>query len=305
MPVKVLLDTDIDIVGDIDDAMCLAYLLAHPACELLGITTVSWDTDKRAMVASALCKAAGRNVPIYPGAATPLLVPLPSVESQPPYDVEGAILARWEHDQTFPRGQAVEFMRQTIRRYPGEVVLLAIGPMTNVALLFAADPEISRLLKSLVMMAGVFAERMPGADLREWNARLDPHATAIVYRAAVGLHRSVGLDVTRHVRMDAAELRGRLGAQTPQPLGEMVAAWLDKAPGVTFHDPLAAATLFEDRICRFESGLVEVELAGERLQGLTHWTPGDSHAPHHVALGVDRELFFDHYFSIVAPLNET
>jgi hypothetical protein len=52
MPIKVLLDTDIDIVGDIDDAICLAYLLAQPAYDLLGITTVSWATDKRAMVAS-------------------------------------------------------------------------------------------------------------------------------------------------------------------------------------------------------------------------------------------------------------
>jgi inosine-uridine nucleoside N-ribohydrolase len=303
MPIKVLLDTDIDIVGDIDDAMCLAYLLAQPACELLGITTVSWETGKRAMVASALCKAAGRDVPIYPGAATPLLVPLPSVESQQPYDVEGAILARWEHNELFPRGQAVEFMRQTIRRHPGEVVLLAIGPLTNIALLFATDPEIPQLLKGLVMMAGLFAEREPGADLREWNARLDPQASAIVYRAPVSSHRSVGLDVTRQVRMEAAELRRRLGDRPPQPLGEMVEAWLAKAPGVTFHDPLAAATLFDERICRFKRGLVEVELTSERLQGLTYWTPGGTRAPHQVALGVDRERFFEHYFSNVAPIH--
>src|SRR5215218_11347894 len=153
---KVLLDTDIDIVGDIDDVMCLAYLLAQPACELLGITTVSWETDKRAMVASALCKAAGRRVPILPGAETPLLVPLPTLESQQPYDVERSVLAQWDHDELFPRGQAIEFMRQTIRDHPGEVMLLAIGPLTNIALLFAVDPEIPSLLKGLVIMAGAF-----------------------------------------------------------------------------------------------------------------------------------------------------
>jgi purine nucleosidase len=301
MLIKVLLDTDIDIVGDIDDAMCLAYLLAQPNCDLLGITTVSWETDKRAMVASALCKAAGRQVPIYPGAATPLLVPLPSVESQQPYDVERAILGRWDHDQTFPRGQAVEFMRRTIRAHPGEVMLLAIGPLTNVALLFAADPEIPRLLKGLVMMAGVFADRPEGADPREWNARLDPHASAIVYRAAVNIHRSVGLDVTCSVRMEAAELHRRLGDRAPQPLGDMIAVWLATAPGITFHDPLAAATLFEDGICRFTPGLVEIELASEPLQGLTHWIPGGPHTPHEVALAVDRDLFFEHYISVLAP----
>ena len=66
MPIKLLLDTDIG--SDIDDAVCLAYLLAQPACDLLGITTVSGEADHRAMLASALCRVAGRDVPIFPGA---------------------------------------------------------------------------------------------------------------------------------------------------------------------------------------------------------------------------------------------
>lgn len=69
---KLLLDTDIG--SDIDDAVCLAYLLAQPECELLGITTVSGEPEKRAMLASTLCKVAGKEPPILPGAAQPLLV---------------------------------------------------------------------------------------------------------------------------------------------------------------------------------------------------------------------------------------
>jgi len=65
MPTKILLDTDIG--SDIDDAVCLAYLLANPDCDLLGITTVTGDTVKRASMASVLCKIAGRNIPIHPG----------------------------------------------------------------------------------------------------------------------------------------------------------------------------------------------------------------------------------------------
>jgi len=294
---KVLLDTDIDIVGDIDDAMCLAYLLAQPACELLGITTVSWDTGKRAMVASALCKAAGRQVPIFAGAETPLLVPLPKVESQQPYDVERSVLARWDHDEAFPRGQAIEFMRQTIRDHPGEVVLLAIGPLTNIALLFAVDPEIPKLLKGLVMMGGLFKHAAPGAGLREWNAQLDPHATAMVYQAPVAMHRSIGLDVTYQIKLDAAEIRPRL-ARNPL-LRDMTEAWFRKVPSITFHDPLAAAAIFEAQICRFERGSVEVELASDRLRGLTYWAPGGSEARHEICVEVDRTRFFEHYFSIV------
>jgi inosine-uridine nucleoside N-ribohydrolase len=299
MPVKVLLDTDIDIVGDIDDAMCLAYLLAQPACELLGITTVSWDTAQRTMVASALCKAAAREVPIVPGAETPLLVPLPDVAPRQPYAVERAVLDRWDHQEVFPRGQAIEFMRQTIRAHPGEVVLLAIGPLTNVALLFAADPEIPQLLKQLVIMAGVFASYVPGAGLREWNALLDPHATAMVYRAAVGTHRSVGLDVTAPLKLGRAEIQRRLQGNRSPLLRDMVEAWFGGADSITFHDPLAAATIFDERICQFEPGTVEVELASERLRGMTYWTPGGPAARHEVALAADSERFFEHYFAAV------
>jgi len=73
MSVKIILDTDIG--TDVDDALCLAYLLAHPKCELLGITTVGGEADKRATLASVLCKIAGKHIPIFPGSEEPLLVP--------------------------------------------------------------------------------------------------------------------------------------------------------------------------------------------------------------------------------------
>lgn len=298
---KVLLDTDIDITGDIDDVMCLAYLLAQPACELVGITTVSWATDRRAMVASALCRAAGRRVPILPGAATPLLAPLPQVQARQPDTVERAVLDRWDHQQQFPRGQAIEFMRQTIRQHPGEVVLLAIGPLTNIALLLAADPELPGLLRGLVVMAGAFAHQHAAAGRREWNAMLDPHATAMVYRAPVGVHRSVGLDVTERLTLSAEEVREYMRGNRSPVLGDMVEAWFGASGRITFHDPLAAATIFEPGLCRFERGVVEVEVADGRLQGLTYWTPDAPGAPHEVATEVDSARFFEHYFGVVTP----
>lgn len=178
MPKKILLDTDIDILGDIDDALCLAYLLRQPECELVGITTVSYDTQARAMVASAMCKAAGKQVPILPGAAAPLLQSLPEVTVGDTSD-EDAAIRRWPHEQAFPRGQAVELMRRAIHDNPSEIVLLAVGPFTNIALLFAVDPEVPALLRGLVLMGGLFGR----GDRAEWNARFDPHATAMIYRA--------------------------------------------------------------------------------------------------------------------------
>jgi purine nucleosidase len=271
MPIKLLLDTDIG--SDIDDALCLAYLLAQPDCELLGITTVTDEAEKRAMLASALCKAAGKHIPISPGAEYPLLA-----SQQQPHAPQARALHKWDHDTTFPRGQAVEFLRQTIRAHPGEVVLLTIGPLTNIALLFAANEEIPALLKGLVMMCGVFMNALPGVAAREWNALNDPHAAAMVYRAGVSSHRSIGLDVTMQVKMSMQLFREKCRAPLLRPVLDFAAVWSEHEDSITFHDPLAATTIFDDAICTFKRGTVEVELASERLAGLTHWEPASTGA---------------------------
>ena len=290
MPTKILLDTDIG--SDIDDAVCLAYLLAQPECDLLGITTVTGEPEKRAQLASALCRVAGRQVPIYPGADTPLLV-----AQKQPAATQAAALGRWPHDQTFPQGQAVEFLRRTIRAHPGEVVLLTIGPLTNIGLLFALDREIPRLLKGLVLMCGKFTSQ--AAQAQEWNALLDPHAAAIVYRAPVAVHRSVGLDVTLRVTLDAAAVRQKFQTKLLRPVLDFAEVFFQETGTITFHDPLAAATLFDPALCRFDAGTVTVELADEAQAGLTRWTPGGPDAPHAAAFDVDAGRFFDHYFAVL------
>lgn len=286
---KVLLDTDIG--SDIDDAICLAYLLAKPECELLGITTVTGEPERRAMLASALCKAAGREVPIFPGAPQPLLAPM-----RQPHAPQAAALERWPHERSFPVGHAIGFLRDVIRSHPGEVTLLTIGPLTNIALLFTLDPEIPHLLRALYMMIGSFGRNDAGVRL-EWNALNDPHAAAVVYNARPPLHRSVGLDVTLQVRMDAAEVRRRFQTPLLRPVLDMAEVWFQERPEIVFHDPLAAATIFDERICTYERGIVEVELASPRLAGLTHFTP-QAGGPHEVAATVDPDRFFEEYFAV-------
>lgn len=288
--VKLILDTDIG--SDIDDAVCLAYLLAQPHCELLGITTVTGRPRERAMIASALCRAARRKVPIYPGAAEPLVI-----EQRQPEVPQAAALDSWTHDRDFPSGEAVEFMRRTIRRNPGEVTLLAIGPMTNLGLLFRVDPEIPGLLRSLVLMCGVFTRC--GAGPVEWNAGGDPHAAAIVYAAKTRFHRSIGLDVTTRVRMPADEVRRLFRVPLLRPVLDFAEVWFKRAETLTFHDPLAATTIFENRICCFERGRVAVDLSAPESAGKTAWRKLRS-GPHHVALAVDPTRFFRHYFGVLA-----
>ena len=291
MSVKVILDTDIG--SDIDDALCLAYLLAQPECELLGITTVSGEAEKRAMMASAQCKIAGKKIPIFPGVESPLLI-----KAQQPYAPQAAVLDRWEHDTVFPQGEAIEFLRQTIRTNPGEVVLLGIGPLTNLALLFSIDPEIPSLLKELVLMCGVFTgkggwEKMPEC---EWNALNDPHATHIVYEAAIRRHRSIGLDVTSQVTMNARQFSEKCDTPLLRPVLDFASVWFKQTETVTFHDPLAATTIFNDGICTFAPGTVHIEYADKTCEGKTYWDAHDMAPRHEIALEVNAGRFFEEYF---------
>jgi inosine-uridine nucleoside N-ribohydrolase len=289
--IKVILDTDIG--TDVDDAVCLAYLLAQPECELLGITTVTGEAHLRAALASALCTAAGKDVPIYPGAENPMQGEQKQKRAQ-----QAAALPRWPHEKEFPQGQAVDFLSRTIRAHPGEVVLLTVGPLTNAGLLFSRHPEIPPLLRGLVLMGGIFSEKpflKPGQT--EWNASGDPAATEIVYRARVQLHRSLGLDVTQQVVMRAPEVRRRFTAPLLRPVLDMAEIWFAGFyPAITFHDPLAGATIFEPGLCDYAQGTVSLDLA---RPGRTRFHPGGPDAPHQVAVSVDSNRYFEHFFQVV------
>jgi inosine-uridine nucleoside N-ribohydrolase len=205
------------------------------------------------------------------------------------------LLDRLPHDREYPQGAAIDFLRQTIRAHPGEVTLLAIGPLTNVALLFAVDPAIPALLRRLVLMNGWFAtNRPPTASLAEWNALCDPHAAAMVYHAHVAVHRSIPIDVTQQVVMPMADVRARFRAPVLQVVRDM--AQVTDAERIVFHDPLAAATIFDDQICTFHPGTVGIDLASDATLGRSLWAPGAGE--HEVALGIRPDRFFEHYFSL-------
>lgn len=283
---KVLLDTDIG--TDVDDAVCLAYLLSHPECELLGITTVTGEADKRASLASVLCQAAGREIPIYPGADRPM-----QGEQRQPVAQQAAVLPRWPHQTRFPLNQAVDFLANTIRTHPNEIFLLTVGPLTNAGLLFRTYPDVPEQLAGLVIMGGSFGE-----ERVEWNVAGDPLASKIVYDTAVPLHRSLGLNVTQQVVMPSEQVRERFTAPLLRPVLDMAEIWFSQFyPSITFHDPLAAATLFEPDLCTYRQGTVRLEAVERGARTL--WQPGGDEAPHQVAVTVDADRYFQHFFHIV------
>jgi purine nucleosidase len=288
--VKVLVDTDIG--SDVDDAMCLAYLLSHPDCDLLGITTVSSRPAERAMLASVLCRHLGKSVPIIPGCDDPILVP-----QRQPLAQQAAVLERWPHETQFPDEPAIEFLRRTIHAHPHEIVLVTIGPLTNIGLLFASDPRIPSLLRGVVSMAGAYTRAAQERVPMEWNVLIDPIAAEIVFRSRLERHVCIGLDVTTRVSMRESEYREHFDTERLRPVWDMSRVWFGTNEIVTFHDPLAGAVVFEPDLCGYTRGTVNAELLSVDLRGQTHWTP-DPAGRHEIATTVDPSRFLRHYFSI-------
>lgn len=282
---KILLDTDIG--GDIDDAICLAYLLKEPRCDLLGITTVCGEPEKRAAVADAICRAAGRRIPIVAGLDT-TLQPIPVY----PTPEGAAALDRWPHD-AFAKGDAPAFLCQKIRENPHEVVLIAIGNLTNVATLFTDYPDSVGLLKGLFVMNGYFgAEPLPD-PYYNWNAWADPLAAKIAFAARPSVFRAVPLEITDRLTIEArqAEVLLRADSDLMRAVFSFGNAWLESSEKLTLHDPLAAVSVFHPEVCRFARGRVEVETERERDMGGTAFTPCED-GNVEIACAVDREQFY-------------
>jgi purine nucleosidase len=278
--VPVLLDTDIG--SDIDDAVALAYLLAEPRCELLGITTVTGDTAKRATLAQVLCDAAGRSdIPIHRGTASTLtgpgqpLVPQYEVVSQLPHRVR-------------PNDTVVQFMRETILGRPAEVVLLSIGPMTNISRLFALHPDIPGRLRAWVAMSGFFADP---AGKGSWNVTCDPASAAIALATPVPRSIQVGEDVTTLCRLSQDEVNGSFQHPLLQRVLTMARDWFAHRSEIVFHDPLVAALIFDETFCDFTTGRIGID----PLDGRTTFV-ADPDGRHEVATGVRPDSFFNAFF---------
>lgn len=287
MKEKILLDTDIG--SDIDDAIALSYLLLNPKCEIVGITTVSGESEKRAMIADVICKKSGKNIPILPGAEEPILIEQPQKECQ-----QSKALSKFkDYRKDYPSGEAIEFMRKTIRENPGQITLLTIGPLTNVALLFKVDPEIPFLLKGLYCMAGWFLDNKRNV---EWNIKCDPDAFYIVNKAEIFAHYT-GIDVTAKAKLHRDKVREEFKKHPLlSTVLEFAEVWFGKSEYVTFHDIVAASAIFSREIMSFKRGFVDMEIENKEKSGFTDFKE-DKNGIKFVAFDIDVDNFFQHFFS--------
>jgi inosine-uridine nucleoside N-ribohydrolase len=272
-PFRVIIDTD----PGVDDALALLLAMRSPELKIEAITTVAGNVPLELTLPNALrmVEIAGRtDIPVAAGARVPLLRRL--VTAAYAHGENGLGGAVFPEPKIKPVATpAAEFIRQIVRRYPGEVTLITVGPLTNVATALNADPELAGMVRGLVMMGG----SLSGGNITpaaEFNVYVDPEAARIVFQSGIPV-TMVGLDVTRKTSLTDQHVRQLEAEQNPvsQAAAKIGRNAIDHTRaqgflvGPNMHDSLAVAAFLDPSILKWKDYYVDVETTGELTAGET------------------------------------
>lgn len=264
-PHYIILDTDIG--SDVDDALALSLILGSPEAELLGVTTVYGDTLLRARLAKRFGSLAGREIAVYQGIGTPISgreVWWPGHEGT---------LHNGLENEPVEQEDAVSFLTRQVSERPGEIDVVAIGPLTNIAAALASDPNFARNVRHLWIMGGGF-----GMDETEHNFRSDDLAAKTVFESGLNITVS-GLEITQKVEMRKDQLSliaaaGPLGQALNADIRQWWAFWNNEwnVP----HDPITVLTLLRPQLFTFSArGTVNITCGGESA-GFSTFSPSST-----------------------------
>jgi purine nucleosidase len=217
----------LDVDTGIDDSLALLYAAGSPDVELLAVTCVSGNVDARqvAINSRAILELAGRtDVEVALGREVPLVRPLETTpETHGPWGLGYAELP--PPSRPLSKRHAVDLIIEEARRRPAEIMLVTLGPLTNLALALEREPALPRLLRGYTLMGGAFGVPGNTTPTTEWNIHCDPEAARIVFRAwadalagdpSIARPLALGLDVTEQARItpeDVVRLARRAGSR--------------------------------------------------------------------------------------------
>lgn len=252
----ILIDTDFG--DDTDDAAAFRLALSCGCLDIAAVTTVFGDTKKRAEMVLEFLSLYGRHD--IPAAAGHEKALIERAHSAGPEPIQYPVLKN-RTDLLFDR-PAEDLIIQCVREHP-DLVILAIGSMTNLAMAFLREPELMRHVKILAM-GGAFFDAKP-----EWNIACDPEAARLVMEQSENLIM-MGLDVTKYLRISPEMLDGWRKRKDPAMDYFLEGVSLfQKATGfpVTFHDVLLTACLLDPEVVSLQRGSYTVELSGSLTRG--------------------------------------
>jgi purine nucleosidase len=343
MPARIPLLLDVD--TGIDDALALLYACASPEVELVAVTCIGGNVNARRVAENtrAVLELAGRDdVPVVLGREQPLAKELAtSTETHGPRGLGYAELPSAR--RPLEREEAAVRIVDVARERPGEVVLVTLGPLTNLAVALERESSLPNLLAGWVMMGGAFGAPGNTTPTSEWNVHVDPHAA----KAAIGgwarrssrLPLALGLDVTEQARFVPEHLRhlavragalpldaAALGQEPVEAVGSVADnpilrfivdalrfyfefhAKYDGFYGAFIHDPFAVATAIDRSLVRARSVFVDVEIGRGLAHGMTvaDWR-GLTRQPANLDVAVEGDAagFMDRFIERVGNLAAT
>ncbi len=271
-PTNILIDTDVG--DDVDDVLAIAFALLRPELRVRAITTVSYDTDKRCHILARLLQIMGlAEVPFAPGMQWPIH-PLTSERRAGLNDLSsGYILNQYPFaspQEGLPqaREDAITLMAQTVEAHAGDIALVAIGPLTNIATFLRRYPELAPKIRHIALMGGEMAETR-----REHNLCWDATATHIVFNSGVPLF--VGTwSVTRQFVLSPEDCETIKNIGTPLCVALSACIdlwWPHKAhkPGPVMYDIAPILWSYDQSYYPTELMPVRIEMADETTAGAT------------------------------------
>ncbi len=266
MPKKIIIDTD----PGVDDAMAILFALQSPELEVVGLTTIFGNvyTDLATRNALRLVELAGRpDIPVAPGAELPLIVPLDGVA-----DFVHGSDGLGHTDPPLPTSEAIDtpaaqFIAEMVMAHPGQITLVPIGPLTNIALALALEPRLAENVAGVVLMGGAATVNGNVNPAAEANIFHDPHAADLLFGAGWPV-TMVGLDVTMQTIMSADYLVSLRGTRLTDFIYDISRFYQQyhthtyNLSGCHTHDPSAIAYLIDPTLFTIHKGPVRVQTEG-------------------------------------------
>lgn len=249
----IILDTDIG--SDVDDALALTTVLGSESVNLLGITTVYGDTKLRARIAQHLCHIANKSIPVFAGVETPL-----SGRKVWSTGSEGKAFSNLNQYALEDR-KAVEFLVEAVNQNPGEIEVIAIGPLSNIATAIMQAPNFAKNVKHLWIMGGDFTK-----EKIEHNFKCDVDAAKIVLESEISITildlPSSQKTIIKKDEIEQIKNSGKLGPI----LHTEILNWIQPRhqDWTTPHDPIAVLAMLEPEFFDFsEIGSVQISEDGK------------------------------------------